>query len=151
MDHRRLYLYTLVAYATSVQALTSFDTNCTLPDHEYNYVQGPNVRGSLQIVWSCLATLIACTYTVLHLNVPVQRDGKDGAYARYLRTWWQRGDPSIMRATITATSLAYPWSEATRANPHLRRTLRMLRPKENGATGRYWSLRQSHLKYAGFM
>lgn len=150
MDHRRLYLYTLVAYATSVQALTSFDTNCTLPDHEYNYVQGPNVRGSLQIVWSCLATLIACTYSVLHLNVPMQRDGRDGAYARYLRTSWQRGNPSIMRATITATSLAYPWLEAARASPHLRRSLRMLGPKEGGATGRKWTVRQLGLEVRWF-
>lgn len=70
--------------AAPAQGFSSFNTTCTIPDRRYDYVQGPNTRGSLQIVWSCLATLIACTYTVLHLNVPEQRDGRDGGVAKYL-------------------------------------------------------------------
>lgn len=142
MDRRAFLLSTLVALATPVESLTSFDTNCTLPSHSFNYVQGPNTRGSLQIVWSCLATLFASTYTILHLSIPKQRDGRDGGYSRYLRTWWKRVDPSIVRATITATSTTYSWSEAADASPYLKRTLRMLKPKDKGATRGYWARKQ---------
>jgi hypothetical protein len=31
---------------------------------------GPNQRGTITILWSCLTTVIACTWTILHLNVP---------------------------------------------------------------------------------
>lgn len=71
--------------AAPVHGFSSFNTTCTIPHRRYDYVQGPNTRGSLQIVWSCLATLIACTYTVLHLNVLEQRDGRDGGVASYLK------------------------------------------------------------------
>ncbi|KAI9035499.1 putative C4-dicarboxylate transporter/malic acid transport protein [Aspergillus affinis] len=68
-------------------AFTTFNTNCTLPaDHErVNYVSSPNIRGTLSIVWSYLFTIIACTWTVQHPDVPWQRkhydDGKLG--------WWK--------------------------------------------------------------
>lgn len=34
------------------------------------WVAGPTERGTLSLVWSCLITIFACTWTVLHLNVP---------------------------------------------------------------------------------
>ncbi|KAF6811557.1 hypothetical protein CSOJ01_05690 [Colletotrichum sojae] len=34
------------------------------------WVNSPTVRGSVEILWTCLVTLVACVYTVLHLNVP---------------------------------------------------------------------------------
>jgi hypothetical protein len=37
-----------------------------------------NTRSSWDILWSCLSTVIACTWTVLHLSVP-QRDVKNSA------------------------------------------------------------------------
>lgn len=55
------------------EALSSYTTNCTLPPDSasktFFFVSTPNVRGSLQIVWLCLSTLIICCYQVLHLNV----------------------------------------------------------------------------------
>lgn len=45
---------------------------CTLSIISVSYVESPNVRSSLDILWSSFATLIACTYSVLHLNVPEQ-------------------------------------------------------------------------------
>ncbi|KAK4163923.1 hypothetical protein QBC43DRAFT_354029 [Cladorrhinum sp. PSN259] len=35
----------------------------------------PTTRGSLELVYSCLLTIFACTWTVLHLNVPAREDG----------------------------------------------------------------------------
>lgn len=85
MDYRFPRLLWILLYATLAQGFTSFDTNCTIPDQGYNYVQGPNTRGSLQIVWSCLATLIASTYTVLHLNMLPQRAGSSRESASYTK------------------------------------------------------------------
>ena len=54
----------------TAHAYTIFYTNCTLPPSTVNYVSSPDTRGSLDIVWNCIATIIACTYSVLHLNLP---------------------------------------------------------------------------------
>lgn len=35
---------------------------------------GPNRRGTMRLITSCMATIFACTWTVLHLNVPGHRD-----------------------------------------------------------------------------
>ncbi|KAF2653592.1 hypothetical protein K491DRAFT_509445 [Lophiostoma macrostomum CBS 122681] len=40
-----------------------------------DWQNGPKVRGGFGIVWSCLAVIITCTWTTLHLNVPHLRDG----------------------------------------------------------------------------
>ncbi|OBS26102.1 hypothetical protein FPOA_00045 [Fusarium poae] len=50
----------------------SFDTHCTLPQEIVTYVSGPNVRSTLEIFWSSMATIFLCTWTVLHLNIPKQ-------------------------------------------------------------------------------
>ncbi|WQF85262.1 hypothetical protein CDEST_10276 [Colletotrichum destructivum] len=34
----------------------------------------PVVRGSIDIIWTCVVTLGACVYTVLHLNVPAKNE-----------------------------------------------------------------------------
>ncbi|KAK8140155.1 hypothetical protein PG984_000221 [Apiospora sp. TS-2023a] len=49
-----------------------FSTNCTLPSDGVTFVGAPHIRGTLSIVWSCGLVLIACTWSVLHLNVPPQ-------------------------------------------------------------------------------
>jgi hypothetical protein len=63
-----------VSPATTRDAIVMaiFSTNCTLPPHGTIFVQPPNARGTLDIVYSCLAVIVLCTWSVLHLNVPVQ-------------------------------------------------------------------------------
>ncbi|PWY93125.1 hypothetical protein BO94DRAFT_615982 [Aspergillus sclerotioniger CBS 115572] len=56
--------------ASNVHAFNTIHTNCTLPPPGTNFATAPNTRGTLQILWSSLFTIIACTWTVLHLNVP---------------------------------------------------------------------------------
>lgn len=63
--------------ASPVTCFTSYEMGCKPPDEVYNFVKSPTVRGTLQIIWSCVATLFASTYTVLHLNIPEQADGRD--------------------------------------------------------------------------
>lgn len=36
------------------------------------WTAGPETRGTLTLVWSCVITIFACTWTVLHLNVPAR-------------------------------------------------------------------------------
>lgn len=35
---------------------------------------GPTRRGTLRLLWSCVATMFTCTWTVLHMNVPGYED-----------------------------------------------------------------------------
>ncbi|KAI1370650.1 hypothetical protein F4677DRAFT_457693 [Hypoxylon crocopeplum] len=52
--------------------MTKFEVQCTLPPSAVTYVSAPNARGTLDIVWSCLGILLICTWSILHLNVPLQ-------------------------------------------------------------------------------
>lgn len=45
-----------------------FDSNTTAPA----WVNSPNIRGTFDILQSCVLTLIACIYTALHLDVPIK-------------------------------------------------------------------------------
>ena len=62
-----LLALTLVGRAGSLKA---FGPQCPLPPDNANYVGGPDVRGTLDIVWGCFGVLILCTWTVQHLSVP---------------------------------------------------------------------------------
>jgi hypothetical protein len=53
--------------------MSFFDPNCTLPSSAVvNYVSSCNIRGTLDILWSCTFTLFICTWTAQHLNIPRQ-------------------------------------------------------------------------------
>ena len=45
----------------------------------------PGVRGTSDILWSCLLTLISCVYTAIHLNVPPAGEGKWQSLGRQLK------------------------------------------------------------------
>jgi hypothetical protein len=49
-----------------------FETNCTLPTPGTTFVESPNVRGTLDILWSCLSVLLLCTWSIQHLAIPYQ-------------------------------------------------------------------------------
>lgn len=40
-----------------------------------DWQRGPNTRGGLNIIYKCLAVIITCVWTTLHLNVPALEDG----------------------------------------------------------------------------
>lgn len=69
-------IFTFLLFGSVTSALHLIDTNCTLSNTltttSAHYVSSPSIRGTLDIVWSCLATFVACTYTVLHPNVSRQ-------------------------------------------------------------------------------
>ena len=41
-----------------------------------SWVSSSSVRGTSDILWSCIVTLTACVYTAIHLNVPPAHVGK---------------------------------------------------------------------------
>lgn len=101
------YLASISPYIVQTYAFTSFDTNCTLPHVSYNYLSAPNVRSTLDITWSSLATIIACTFTVLHLNVPEQRDGRDAGRKGDVKWWWIGIRPTLQWTAITLVAPEY--------------------------------------------
>jgi hypothetical protein len=78
MARSLIVLCSLVALA---QAYTTFQPNCTAPSTSVNFVSSSETRGTIDILWSCFFTIIACTWTVQHLNVPEQREDRD-------KGWW---------------------------------------------------------------
>lgn len=57
--------------------MISFQPNCTLPvTTPSGYVNGPNIRATTDIVWSCGSVLVLSTWSVLHLNVPPDLETK---------------------------------------------------------------------------
>ncbi|KAL6819885.1 hypothetical protein V8C40DRAFT_281211 [Trichoderma camerunense] len=48
-----------------------FAPNCTLPNETpVGFIQAPNIRTTMQIVWGCFSVILLCTWFILHLNVP---------------------------------------------------------------------------------
>ena len=56
-----------------VDAFQAWQPACTTPTQHVDYVSNPQVRGTMDIVWTCFAVLLLCTWTVQHLMVPVHR------------------------------------------------------------------------------
>ena len=61
----------------------------------------------MDILWSCLFTIIACTWTVQHLNIPEQREGRDpgrlGDIKWQLKSTWS--STKWMLATVLAPEI----------------------------------------------
>jgi len=57
--------------------LDFFNSHCTIPPDSAGLVSVPDARGTLSIVWSCLAVVSLCTWAVLHECVPVEGDSKE--------------------------------------------------------------------------
>jgi len=47
------------------------------PPATVNFVSSADKRGTMDILLGCLFTIIACTRSVQHLNIPEQREGWD--------------------------------------------------------------------------
>ena len=72
--HSLSYLFVAILLASAVNAFAAWQPNCTLPSQPVNYVSSPQVRGTMDIIWTCVALLSLCTWTIQHLMVPVQKE-----------------------------------------------------------------------------
>ena len=52
-------------------AFTAYQPHCPDPPEHINYASSPLIRGTLDIVWACLAVVLTCTWAVQHLSVPL--------------------------------------------------------------------------------
>ena len=52
----------------------------------FGWVSQPSDRGTVDIIWSCVSTLLVCVYAMLHLNVPARTDGWWRLFFR--KCWW---------------------------------------------------------------
>lgn len=69
---------------------SSAAVNSTLLSSGAAFVSSPKTRGTLDILWPCVSILILCTWSVLHLNVPIESTPKttSQAYGRRIFLFW---------------------------------------------------------------
>ena len=94
---RHIFVFRLVAL---VQAYKAFETQCSIPEGPVNFVSSANTRGTLGIPWSGLLNIIACTWAILHLNVPDQRGGRDPGWRGDIK-WQLKGTWSTTKWMLT--------------------------------------------------
>jgi hypothetical protein len=88
-------------------AFTTFETNCTKPQETVNYVLGANIRSTFDILWTCLLTIIACTWSVQHLNIPEQREGRDPGFLGNIQWALKRSWTNTKWMLITVVAPEY--------------------------------------------
>lgn len=70
--HFRILLLSCSRYIMFV-----FHPNCALPPEGVKFVSAPNIRSTLDMVWTCLSILIICTWSVQCPNLPFQIHPQD--------------------------------------------------------------------------
>jgi len=118
-------LVPLLFFAAFSGAYTTFDTSCSKPTVAVNYVSSADIRGTMDILWSCFFTIIACTWTVLHLNVPEQRENQDKGWKGDVKWALKRGLTSAKWMLITVIApellLSKYWADLGSAKYNLKR------------------------------
>ena len=75
MPSRLLVVGSLLAFLEVSHAFIAFQPTCDGPsqDDKFNFVLSTQVRGTMDILWSCFAVLLLCTWSIQHLSVPDPR------------------------------------------------------------------------------
>ncbi|PYI16136.1 hypothetical protein BO86DRAFT_205658 [Aspergillus japonicus CBS 114.51] len=81
------------------------------------WVDAPNVRGSIDILWSCALVLSTALYTVLHLNIPGPNDSLMVTIMRKIR--W--GMLAILAPDLLVYFSAMQWEAAQQAVEQMHR------------------------------
>ncbi|KAJ4019515.1 hypothetical protein NW766_003249 [Fusarium irregulare] len=88
-------------------------TGNTMNDDTVGWQSSPRDRGTVTLIWGCVTTIFACSWTILHLNVPALTDS---AWTRFLR-----------KAKWMAITIVFPEFILSKAICDLRLALRELR------------------------
>ena len=81
------------------------------------WVDGPETRGTFQLLSSCLFTIVSCTWSVLHLNVPAAGESAVTRFSRKLK--WTL---TTILAPEYVLQLGYlGWLDAEQLMTHLRK------------------------------
>ncbi|KAH8818108.1 hypothetical protein F5882DRAFT_433567 [Hyaloscypha sp. PMI_1271] len=135
-------LILLLSLSFTVRAYTEFDTICTTPNVTTNFVSSPDSRGTLDILWSCLFTIIACTWTIQHLNVPEERNGRNpgwiGDIKWGLKRTWTSAKWMMLTMLAPELVLSKAWVDLAVAQSGLRALQKLA-----GEDGTEWTVTHS--------
>ena len=93
------------------------NTNTSMRSEDFKgWVQGPDTRGTLDIIWSCIAVLVTALWTVLHLNIPGEKDTLRNLLARKFR--W--GLVSVLAPDFLTLVAASQWDAAKKSVAKMR-------------------------------
>lgn len=86
-----VYIFTsqvgqISAYPIASMTLHVVNTTALHTDIATDWVSSPNGRGTWDILYGCVCTLIACVYTAIHLNIP-PNDEKEWRTLRRKLKW----------------------------------------------------------------
>jgi len=97
---------------------TAFNPVCTRPVGPVNFVSSPDARGTIEILWGSLLTLIACTWTIHHPNVPEQRDGSHkglkGDLRWGLKSAWESAKLALVTVLVPELIISVAWDQLRR-------------------------------------
>ncbi|KAK5654234.1 hypothetical protein OQA88_7409 [Cercophora sp. LCS_1] len=94
--------------------MKTFAPECTLPETGPAFIQQPNVRSTMDIIWSSLVIMVLCTWSILHLNVPPQLKPlppPKNVWERFRRSFfisWYRAKPKIRWMAFTMLFPEWP-------------------------------------------
>jgi hypothetical protein len=141
-------LLVILSLATAAYGATRWDTNCSTPNTTTNFVSSPNSRGTLDILWSCLFTIIACTWTIQHLNLPEERNGRDPGLVGDLKWGLKRTWTSAKWMIITMLAPELVLSIASQDYSVAKDDLKELQ-KLSAADGTEWTMTHSYFANMG--
>ena len=104
--------------------MIDFQPVCTLPESKGNFVQTPNVRSTTEIVWACLSVTMLCTWSVVHLDIPVHLEPRTNLQRirwRCHHTWRKIKYfvLALIAPEIQISSLLAYWAMIREAEPEL--------------------------------
>lgn len=82
----------------------------------YGWQPGPDQRGTMDIIWSCVFTIFLCLWAMLHLNVPAPTDGFWTIFWR--KTRWLL--LSVLAPEVPMLVACGQWSSACRSVRQMR-------------------------------
>lgn len=93
-----------------------FNSNCTIPGGIVPFVAAPYIRGTLDIVWGCFSILLICTWSILHLNVPLQStvnpDSRKQKYWRASHRFLTKAKWMLLNILAPEWPLGKAWSDS---------------------------------------
>lgn len=115
-------MFWTVCFAGAVDAYYSVSTtSCsTLNVMTINFVAAPNSRGTLDILWNSLFTIITCTWTVQHPNVPEQRSNSMPGWRWILRHFHQSAWMMLVTVLAPEYIIYIAWHDASRRGDTIR-------------------------------
>lgn len=75
--------------------MRAFQPECTFPEEGPAFIQQPNVRSTMDIIWNSLTIMLLCTWCITYLTVPPQlrplppaKSFWEGCRRGFFETWY---------------------------------------------------------------